>query len=140
MANVILVGVDGSETSRKAARVAAELAASTGATLHVLSAFDKANVETVTEGYDTWVVTSADGAEATAARVAEELKEIAPNVESSPLYGKPADALVEEAKRLQARLIVVGNKRMQGVSRVLGSVANSVSHNAPCDVYIVKTV
>ena len=26
-----------------------------------------------------------------------------------------------------------------GLARVLGSVANAVSHNAPCDVYIVKT-
>ena len=28
---------------------------------------------------------------------------------------------------------------MQGLARVLGSVANSVAHGAPCDVYIVKT-
>jgi nucleotide-binding universal stress UspA family protein len=36
-------------------------------------------------------------------------------------------------------MIVVGNRRMQGIGRVLGSVANSVAHNAPCDVYIAKT-
>lgn len=139
MANVILVGVDGSDTSRKAARTAAELAARTGATLHILTAFDKAEVEKVQVGHDVWVITSADGAEQVANRAAEELRDITPNIESSPLYGKPAEALIEEAKRLDARLIVVGNKRMQGVKRVLGSVANSVSHNAPCDVYIVKT-
>ena len=34
---------------------------------------------------------------------------------------------------------MVGNRRMQGLGRVLGSVANSVAHNAPCDVYIAKT-
>jgi nucleotide-binding universal stress UspA family protein len=28
---------------------------------------------------------------------------------------------------------------MSGIGRVLGSVANSVAHNAPCDVYIAKT-
>ena len=28
---------------------------------------------------------------------------------------------------------------MQGVGGVLGSVANSVAHIAPCDVYIAKT-
>lgn len=140
MANVILVGVDGTDTSLVAARRAAELAASTGARLHILTAFDKSEVDRVQVGHDVWVITSADGAEAVANRAADELREITPNIESSPLYGKPAEALIEEAKRLNARLIVVGNKRMQGMTRLLGSVANSVSHNAPCDVYIVKTV
>ena len=36
-------------------------------------------------------------------------------------------------------LIVVGNRRMRGIGRVLGSVANSVAHNATCDVYIANT-
>lgn len=37
-------------------------------------------------------------------------------------------------------MIVVGNKRTQGLSRVLGAVAGEIAHNAPCDVLIVKTV
>ena len=37
-------------------------------------------------------------------------------------------------------MIIVGNRRMQGMGRLLGSVANEVAHNAPCDVLIVKTV
>jgi nucleotide-binding universal stress UspA family protein len=64
---------------------------------------------------------------------------VTPHIESSPIQGKPADALVEEAKRLGADLIVVGNRRVQGIGRVLGSVATDVAHHAPCDVYIVKT-
>ena len=52
---------------------------------------------------------------------------------------KPAEALINEAERFGARMIVVGNRRMRGIGRVLGSVANSVAHNAPCDVYIAKT-
>ena len=40
---------------------------------------------------------------------------------------------------MDARMIVVGNRRMHGIGRVLGSVANSVAHNAPCDVYIANT-
>ena len=61
-------------------------------------------------------------------------------VASSPVQGKPATAFVDEAIRLDARLIVVGNRRVQGVGRILGSVASSVAAHAPCDVYIVKTV
>jgi nucleotide-binding universal stress UspA family protein len=37
-------------------------------------------------------------------------------------------------------LIVVGNVRMQGLGRVLGSVGSDVLHQAPCSVLIVKTV
>lgn len=139
MANVILVGVDGSKTARDAARTAAEVAAGSGAKLYVCTAFGTPDDESSTADASLMLNSPADAAEGIARRAADELRSVVPDVESIHIYGKPAEALIEEAVRLDARLIVVGNKRMQGVTRVLGSVANSVSHNAPCDVYIVKT-
>jgi nucleotide-binding universal stress UspA family protein len=53
--------------------------------------------------------------------------------------GAPADAICEVAREVSADLIVVGNKGMQGIRRVLGSVPNSVAHQAPCDVLIAFT-
>jgi nucleotide-binding universal stress UspA family protein len=47
--------------------------------------------------------------------------------------------LCEEATRLEARAIVVGNRRVQGMSRVLGSVAADVTRQAPCDVVVANT-
>ena len=46
-----------------------------------------------------------------------------------------------DARNLEPRpdLIVVGNKGMKGVRRVLGSVPNSVAHGAACSVLIVDT-
>jgi nucleotide-binding universal stress UspA family protein len=143
MPKIILVGVDGSASSMKAAQVAAELAASTGATLHVLTAVDPQRMgsqEGATAIGDIRTLTPGEAAESIAAEVAGSLTGVVPHIESSPIQGKPADALVEEAKRLNADLIVVGNRRVQGIGRVLGSVATDVAHHAPCDVYIVKTV
>jgi nucleotide-binding universal stress UspA family protein len=144
MTQIILVGVDGSESSRRAATVAAELAASTGATLHVLTAVDPrshgAQREPGRPAGDLGSATPGEAAEAIAAEVAGSLGSVVPHVESSPIQGKPAEALVEAAKRLGADLIVVGNRRVQGIGRILGSVATDVAQHAPCDVYIVKTV
>jgi len=53
--------------------------------------------------------------------------------------GDPARSIVEVAELENADLIVVGNKGMVGVRRVLGSVPNSVAHQAPCSVMIVQT-
>jgi nucleotide-binding universal stress UspA family protein len=61
-------------------------------------------------------------------------------VTSAAIADKPADALIAEAERLEAELIVVGNRRVQGLGRLLGSVAADVVHHAPCDVLVVKTV
>ena len=47
--------------------------------------------------------------------------------------------LCAEAVRLDASTIVVGNRRVQGASRLLGSVAVSVLRSAPCDVLIAQT-
>jgi nucleotide-binding universal stress UspA family protein len=139
MAGIIIVGVDGNSTSMKAARVAANLAKSLGSTLRVVTAFGEDKTEKVEIGNDEWFLSTADEAERVAQRVADELKVSGVKTEYSSALGKPADVLLEEATKLKADLIVVGNVRMQGLKRVLGSVANAVSHNAPCDVYNVKT-
>ncbi len=36
-------------------------------------------------------------------------------------------------------MIVIGSQGMHGAKRVLGSVPNSISHKAPCNVLIVST-
>lgn len=138
MSGTIVVGVDGSATARKAAEAARDLAAALDASLHVVSAFDSDRTEVFGTGSDQWIVSDADEAEQVARTVADSLgRDI--KVTYSPARGRPADALIKEAVRMQARIIVVGNRRMQGIGRVLGSVANSVAHNAPCDVYIANT-
>ena len=139
MTGIVIVGVDGSVTARKAAETARDLAASLGASLHVVSAFDNDRTEVFGSGSDKWIVSDAGDAERVARNIAESLRTPALNVTYAAARGKPAEALVDEAARSGAQLIVVGNRRMQGLGRVLGSVANSVAHNAPCDVYIAKT-
>ena len=138
MGGIIVVGVDGSATANKAAESAKELAEALGGTLHVVSAFDSDKTEVFGSGSDRWIVSDADAAEQVARTVAESLgRDI--TVTYSAARGRPADALIKEALRVDARMIVVGNRRMHGIGRVLGSVANSVAHNAPCDVYIANT-
>lgn len=139
MTGIIVVGVDGSETALRAARTARDLAATLGATLHVVSAFDSDRTEVFGSGSDQWIVSDAGEAEKVAKGVAESLRAPDMKVTYSAARGKPAEALINEAERFSARMIVVGNRRMRGIGRVLGSVANSVAHNAPCDVYIAKT-
>ena len=51
--------------------------------------------------------------------------------------GEAAEVLVQLASECGADLLVIGNKGME--RRVLGSVPNSVTHNAPCSVLVVKT-
>jgi nucleotide-binding universal stress UspA family protein len=139
MTGIIVVGVDGSATALKAAHTARDLATSLGATLHVVSAFDSDRTEFYGSGSDKWIVSDAGNAEKVAKTVAEGLRTANTDVTYAAARGKPAEALIDEAERTGAQMIVVGNRRMRGIGRVLGSVANSVAHNAPCDVYIAKT-
>lgn len=136
---VVIVGVDGSPTSMKAAESARDKAVALNARLHVVTAYDSGRAEFYGSEHDTWVAPDAHSAQQIARRAATELGTPGLSVTFSAARGKPSDALIEEAERQEAQLIVVGNVRMQGIGRVLGSVANSVAHNAPCDVLIVKT-
>lgn len=139
MSGTIVVGVDGNERAERAAEAAAELAAATGSALHIVCAYVRdQTAEVDADGAPLEISISAESAgiaEATAAR----LRGMVGEVTSAAVQARPADALLAEADRLDARLIVVGNARVQGIARVLGSIASAVAHHARCDVYIVNT-
>lgn len=60
-------------------------------------------------------------------------------VEPHVHVGKPGDVIVRAAETLHADFLVLGTHGRRGVSRLLmGSVAESVTHNATCSVIVVR--
>jgi nucleotide-binding universal stress UspA family protein len=149
----IVTGVDSSQTALNAAGRAAELAEGLGAELHIVSAYSvstadtlqsfkiKEQGQTTSAAYQHLTEGQARAAEHVAEAVAAVLREAHPDltVVASAQEGTPAEVLSHQARALSAELIVVGNKHMQGFSRILGSVARKVAAEAPCDLYIVHT-
>ncbi|CAA9433392.1 hypothetical protein AVDCRST_MAG82-2278 [uncultured Rubrobacteraceae bacterium] len=72
-------------------------------------------------------------------RVAEELKDMTPNVDTLIRGGAPADQIIRVADELEADLIVIGGRGKGAVAAiVLGSVAYQVLHHAPCPVLVTR--
>ena len=139
MFNVIVVGADDSPTARRAIETAAELAVMSEGTLHIVSAYDvktpsDSNLPAEFRHLDT------DGE---VVALLQMLSFVAKNKGAEPVLhsvkGDPVDAIISTADKLNADLIVVGNKGMRGARRVLGSVPNSVAHGANCSVAIIDT-
>lgn len=142
----IVVGTDGSETAAKAVGQAAELAASVGATLLVVSAFEPISGSRLREEAEQvpddvrWMVNPREDVDATLQTAVELAAERGAESKTFARQGDPADAILDVAEEQGADLIVVGNKGMTGAKRfLLGSVPNKVSHHAPCSVLIVRT-
>ncbi|WP_181311705.1 universal stress protein [Nocardioides campestrisoli] len=137
----IVAGVDGSPTAEAAALKAARLAQGTGGVLHLVSAYGKLEERVIEAEAQELVLHPKDDARRIAEAAAEQLRAQFPEltVHAAPSAGKPADALLTAADEVGADLIVVGNKRVQGPTRILGSIATDVAHRAPCDVYVAHT-
>jgi nucleotide-binding universal stress UspA family protein len=140
MFRTIVVGTDWSETAEVAFAKALELARSNGARLHVLTANPR-SLAPASGG-----VAGASGlrgvgpdfhADVALEQTLERLGGTDVEVEQHSSALEPAEAIVALAEQVNADLIVVGNRGMQ--RRVLGSIPNTVSHRAPCDVLIVQT-
>src|SRR5215213_11823368 len=123
----IVTGTDGSESATAAARQAAELAASSGVALHVVSAYPAGHGEPRDA-----VRTILDSTRGALAGV-----DAAIHLHAEP--GDPASAICAVAERVDAELIVVGNK---GVDARLGrraAIYEQVQRAAPCAVLVVDT-
>jgi len=144
----IVVGTDGSDTAQRAVREAADLAKAFDAPLHVVSAYrtsapmaSMAMAEVGGAGmFGDWLFDQRSGVEEQLAQVAQQLADLGVKAEVHCLAGNPVEAILKIAEEVEADLVVVGNKGMNGARRVLGSVPNSVAHKAGCTVLVVKTV
>jgi nucleotide-binding universal stress UspA family protein len=139
----IVVGTNGTETADIAVNRAVELAKLTGATLHVVSAYEPAPAHVggsrpPAEAAE-WAISPHFKVDAVLDRATDIAKGGGIEVEVHGPKGDAASAILSVAEEASADLIVLGSKGMQGARRVLGSVPNKVSHRAPCDVMIVQT-
>jgi nucleotide-binding universal stress UspA family protein len=136
----VVVGADASPTAEEAFLYALDLVKNSGGTLHVVSAYKRSAISTegvpdeFTDGVDSPSVASAvlDG-------LASRARAVGVTAVTHAVKEDPADGIVSVAQQENADLIVVGNKGMKGVRRVLGSVPNDVAHRSPCSVLIVQT-
>ena len=139
MFKTVLVAADSSETAARAVSTAAELVKALGGRLHVVNAYkpEAVRVEKLPHEFSGTVPDPADVL-LSDLRLAIEKEGV--QAEYHAAKGDAAEAIVRVADRIDADLIVVGNKGMKGVRRVLGSVPNSVAHLANCSVLIVDTL
>jgi nucleotide-binding universal stress UspA family protein len=137
---VIVVGTDGSARAAVAVHKALELAQLTGATVHAVNAMHVSTVFEDPHSAQLVMDEMRNHANGIGEQVLEDARRHGVTVEFHSATGEPAEALVELAERLNADLVVVGNRGMSGMKRfVLGSVPNRVSHRCPCSVLIVDT-
>ena len=142
----IIVGTDGSPTAQEAVRNAVAMCRGFGATLHLVSAAhgkSSATLRRESEGAPddiAYSINPAEDVEAMLNEIAEDVRlhgvEVVCHAE---IDVAPAAALLAVADQTNADLIVVGNRGMSGLGRLLGSVPNAVSHNAKCSVAIIRT-
>jgi nucleotide-binding universal stress UspA family protein len=141
--NAIVVGTDGSETAAQALRQAGDLAKSTGAKLHIVSAYVPASGVRVAGGVsdrESWMVGPDVQVDSVLDQAMGSMHAQGVETECHARKGDPADALLQVAAEHDADLIVVGNKGMTSARRfLLGSVPDKISHHAPCSVLIVRT-
>ena len=143
MGEAIVVGTDGSETAKEAVSEAIRLAKAFDGELHVVSAYKPlrgAHVSGAPAGAaKVWQPLPDSRVEAILQEAAAAVRLRDVPVKTHTSEEEPADALLSVASQVDAKLIVVGNRGMQGARRVLGSVPNKVAHHASCNVLIVAT-
>ena len=137
MFETVVVGADASDTATEAVRQAIELVKLTGGTLHIVSAYKPQQLST--PGLEEQGLESGDLAESVVADHESRARAAGLQTQTHARSGPPAEAICAVASEVNADLIVVGNKGMTGMRRVLGSVPNSVAHHAPCSVLIAFT-
>jgi nucleotide-binding universal stress UspA family protein len=148
MFKTIVAGTDGSTPSMGAVAKAVEMAKLCGAELHLVRAYTLASQAMASvPAAEAMVLATAGSDKEIHDEVAGDLEALAESIRKDgvkvTVHAYPqaaAGALLDIAKKVDAQLIVTGNKGMKGVRRVLGSVPNTVAHQAQCAVMIVPTV
>jgi nucleotide-binding universal stress UspA family protein/nitrite reductase/ring-hydroxylating ferredoxin subunit len=117
----IVLATDGSASAETPERVAAGLAAATRGTVTIVHAYtDRAR------------------ADEAVARAASILVRAGLKHQVALSDAEPAEAIIDEAERRSADVIVIGSRGLLRDEQVFGSVVKKVAQRAPCDVLLTR--
>lgn len=137
----ILVSLDGSESSMKALEQAAEIASKFSSTLILLHVVSNV-VDSAYLALNDYKQAIDQAFEDTGKKILEEASEsVDRNIKVKTIleHGDPGKLIMDTAKKEGVDLLVMGNRGLTPISRVmLGSVSNKVLNNTKCSVLIVK--
>lgn len=143
----ILVAIDGSPFSDKAAEEAVRMAAGNPSQfkskIYAMLVLPNAPRSTFTDFVPPPPITETKEWDELRERVfyviEKNAREADIPLEIKVVYGDPADELIDFAEKEQIDVIVIGSSGKGFLKRkLLGSVSNKVVKNSPCSVYIVR--
>ena len=147
LAKKILVAIDGSPQSDKAAEEAVRLAAGNPSrfrsTIYAMLVLPNTPAPTFADFVPKGPITESSQWEELRQRVfyiiEKDAREMEIPLEVRIAYGDPADELIACARKEEIDVIVIGSSGKGFLKRnIVGSVSYKVVRNAPCSVYIVK--
>lgn len=146
MYRLIVTGTDGSATANRALEKAIDLARRLEAEVHLVNVAQRAPTLAAMDVEHGGAAVAAEYEQAQSGWAAESIAELEKRLTADGLtvtghavQGDVADSILQVAGEVGADLIVVGSRGMRGTGRLLGSVPNTLSHRAPCDILIVRT-
>ena len=130
----VVLGVDGSPSSKKAVEWVAQSLGSLDRVL-VIAAADAG----IAMSDSMLVKVEHDAAEEHVREATSALSALGSKVRGRAVDGDPREVLVDVAQEEGADLVVVGSRGRTGLARLLlGSVASHVALHAPCSVLVVR--
>ena len=147
MFETIVVGVDGSEASDKAIRMACDLAQKYGTDLHLVHSPQPETAVYATAAVAGFPAVAEMPTQDELDQAGEEIMKLAraitagagmTDVQTHMLRGDPANELIDCAARVGADLIVTGRRGLGNLAGlVLGSTSQRIMHHAKCAVLTV---
>jgi nucleotide-binding universal stress UspA family protein len=135
----ILLAVDGSDHSLKAAKLAGDLARLSGGKLRVLTAYEEVPSYLGEPNLSQTIAKRTAKAEEILDKATKEIGEIPGDCELDILSGDPAETILQVVDIYNMNLIIMGTRGQGGIkSLLLGSQSHKVVSTAPCPVMLVR--
>jgi len=135
----ILLAVDGSDHSLKAAKLAGDLARLSGGKLRVLTAYDEVPSYLGEPNLSQAIAKRTEKAEKILEGATNEIGDIPGGCETDILSGDPAESILRVVDTYNVDLVVMGTRGQGDIKSLLvGSQSHKVVSTAPCPVLLVR--